>query len=99
MNPHAVIESGKVITEQDGDAVVPWWSVGKTVLAAATLTLVRDGKLALDMPVAGKPFTLRQLLQHRAGLSNYGPLPEYKAAVARGDEPWPDEEMLARADA
>lgn len=98
-HPHVVVENGIVVAEREGDAIVPWWSVGKTVLAAAALALVRDGKLALDEPVAGKAFTLRQLLQHRAGLSNYGPLPEYKAAVARGDEPWTDEEMLARSDA
>lgn len=83
MNPHALVENGKVIAEHEGDAVVPWWSVGKTVLAAATLALVRDGGLALDATVSDQAFTLRQLLQHRAGPSNYGPLPEYKAAVAR----------------
>lgn len=99
MSSHALVENGKVVAECEGDAIVPWWSVGKTVLAAAALALVRDGRLALDTSVAGQAFTLRQLLQHRAGLSNYGPLPEYKAAVARGDEPWTDEEMLARSDA
>lgn len=97
--PHVVVENGIVVAEREGDAIVPWWSVGKTVLAAAALALVRDRRLALDEPVAGKAFTLRQLLQHRAGLSNYGPLPEYKAAVARGDEPWTDADMLARSDA
>lgn len=97
-HPHVVVENGKIIAEHDGNAVVPWWSVGKTVLDAAALALVRDGKLGLDQKISSKAFTLRQLLQHRAGLSNYGPLPEYKAAVARGDEPWPDEEMLARSE-
>lgn len=99
MNSHVAIENGKVLAEYEGDAVVPWWSVGKTVLATAALALVRDGKIALDAPIASQAFTLRQLLQHRAGLANYGPLPEYKAAVARGDEPWSDEDMLARSDA
>lgn len=55
---------------------VPWWSFGKTVLAATALTLVRDGLVALDEPVAQGPFTLRQL-RHEAGLADYGELAQY----------------------
>jgi CubicO group peptidase (beta-lactamase class C family) len=80
------------------DQPAPWWSFTKTVLAAAALALVRDGRLSLDS-TQGRPFSLRQLLQHTAGLPDYGGLEDYKAAVARNDEPWPPEEMLARADA
>ena len=43
---------------------VLWWSFTKTVLAAAALALVRDGKLDLDAPVDDQPYTLRQLLRH-----------------------------------
>jgi len=39
------------------------------------------------------------LLQHRAGLTDYGGLREYHEAVARHDHPWSVEELLARADA
>jgi CubicO group peptidase (beta-lactamase class C family) len=94
-----VIEAG-VLTEAQGlDEPVPWWSFTKTILAATALVLVRDGRLALDCPVCGRPFTLRQLLQHRSGLADYGGIAAYHEAVARGDEPWPVSELLARADA
>ncbi|WP_414862403.1 serine hydrolase domain-containing protein [Pseudomonas sp. IT-P176] len=78
---------------------VPWWSFGKTVLAATALTLVRDGLVALDDPVEEGPFTLRQLLRHEAGLADYGELAEYHAAVARHETAWSAEEMLQRLDA
>lgn len=78
-------------SDQSGDAtaLVPWWSFGKTVLATAALRLVAEGRLALDDG-------LERLLQHRAGLSDYGALPDYHAAVAHGDQPWPAAELLAR---
>ena len=44
----------------------------------------------------GCSFTLRQLLQHRAGVGNYGEMPEYHEAVAAECPPWSDEEMLRR---
>jgi CubicO group peptidase (beta-lactamase class C family) len=44
-----------------------------------------------------RPYTLRQLLQHRAGLAEYGRLPAYREAVARNEDAWPADEMLARA--
>jgi CubicO group peptidase (beta-lactamase class C family) len=75
---------------------VPWWSLTKTALAAGGLALVAAGRLALDTPVAVRPFTLRQLLQHTAGVPNYGDLAAYHEAVARGDEPWPPDELLRR---
>ncbi len=78
---------------------VPWWSVTKTVLAAASLVLVARGRLDLDTCVSGKAFTLRQLLQHRSGLADYGTLEAYHRAVAAGDAPWTVPDMLARAGA
>jgi D-alanyl-D-alanine carboxypeptidase len=83
----------------NADTPVPWWSYAKTVLASAALALVAEGRLQLDQPVRGKPFTLRQLLQHRAGLRCYGTLRAYHAAVAEGEHPWPVDEMLRRVDA
>ena len=77
---------------------VPWWSFGKTVLSAAALTLVADGRLSLDTPVRGAHYTLRMLLQHRSGLGDYGALPAYHAAVKRGDAPWPVTDMMARVE-
>jgi len=95
----AVAEGGATITEKGGDTIVPWWSFTKTAIAAAALTLVRDGKLDLDAPVTSKPFTLRHLLQHRAGVAEYGALPEYHRAVADRVDPWPIAELMRRVDA
>jgi CubicO group peptidase (beta-lactamase class C family) len=84
----------------DGDAGdVPWWSFTKTVLAAAALALVRDGRLTLDDRLDNRAYTLRQLLQHRAGLTEYGRLRAYHDAVARNEDAWPPAEMLARTEA
>ncbi len=92
----AELVGGTLARAARGDVPVPWWSFTKTVLAAAALALVRDGKLDLDAPASGKPFTLRQLLQHTAGVPNYGGSESYHAAVARGDEPWSVAELLER---
>jgi CubicO group peptidase (beta-lactamase class C family) len=98
-NSFVIIEAG-VLTEARGlDRPVPWWSFTKTILAATALVLVRDGRLALDRAVESYPFTLRQLLQHQSGLTDYGGLAAYHQAVARGDEPWPVSELLERTDA
>jgi CubicO group peptidase (beta-lactamase class C family) len=77
---------------------VPWWSFTKTVLAAAALTLVRDGVVRLDDPVEEGPFTLRQLLKHQAGLADYSELQDYHVAVAEHRQPWPAAEMVQRLD-
>jgi CubicO group peptidase (beta-lactamase class C family) len=93
---HVLVREGAVVA-RDGDAAdVPWWSFSKTVIAVAALALVRDGRLVLDDPLPNRPDTLRQLLQHRAGLTEYGRLAAYHEAVARNDDAWSAEEMLAR---
>ena len=90
----AVLRDGAVAS--DSDVPVPWWSFGKTVLATAALVLVAQDRLSLDVPLPGGPFTLRQLLGHRAGLRCYGGLRAYHAAVAAGEQPWPADDMLRR---
>jgi CubicO group peptidase (beta-lactamase class C family) len=69
------------------------------VLAAAALVLVDAGRLTLDRPLAGQRYTLRQLLQHRAGVPDYGALAEYHDAVGRVEPPCPVADLLARVDA
>ena len=69
------------------------------MLAASALVLVERGRLELDAPLAGQPYTLRHLLRHQSGLPDYGTLDAYHTAVAAGDAPWPESEMLRRADA
>ncbi|MBB4041540.1 CubicO group peptidase (beta-lactamase class C family) [Microvirga flocculans] len=94
----ALVEDGIVVDSHDAGRRVPWWSFSKTVLAAASLVLVRDGLVALDTPVGDKPYTLRHLLQHRSGLPDYGGLHAYHEAVGRGDAPWPITDLLERID-
>lgn len=77
----------------------PWWSFTKTVLAICALRLVEKGRLDLDTPRPGKPYTLRHLLQHRAGVRDYGSLKAYHDAVARNDIPWSRERLLEAVDA
>ena len=75
-------------------SIVPWWSVTKTCLAACALVLVAGGRLELDRTIAGRRFTLRQLLQHTSGVGCYTEAPDYEAAVDRHADPWTDDELL-----
>lgn len=95
----SVVANGSLLTPEQSDTTVPWWSFTKTVLAAAALTLVRDGLVGLDHSVAEGPFSLRQLLRHEAGLADYGELADYHTAVAGNETPWPADDMLRRLDA
>ena len=95
----AAVEDGRLRDPEADSPSVPWWSLTKTALAAAALVLVAGGSLALDRPLAGRPFTLRQLLQHTAGVPDYGGLRDYHEAVARGDAPWSAERLLRSVDA
>jgi CubicO group peptidase (beta-lactamase class C family) len=93
----AMVEAGRVI--RNADAVVPWWSFTKTLMSAAALALVRDGLLRLDDQLPGCPYTIRLLLQHRAGLADYGDLKSYRDAVSHDEDAWPSEVMMERVDA
>lgn len=92
----AVVADGKLIPGAEDTRPVLWWSYTKTVLAAAALALVRDDKLALNAPLPGRPYSLRQLLNHQTGVPNYSDLQAYAHAVARGDQPWSADDMLDR---
>lgn len=95
------------IVENDGTVKVfgsphslfPWWSFTKTVLAICALRLTEEGLIDLDDLRPGKPFTLRQLLQHRAGVPEYGKLQAYHDAVARRDPPWSRATLLEKVQA
>lgn len=97
--PFALVSNGSLLMPEQPDVTVPWWSFTKTVLAAAALSLVRDGLIGLDEGVPEGPFTLRQLLRHEAGLADYSELADYHTAVARHETPWSAAEMLQRLDA
>jgi D-alanyl-D-alanine carboxypeptidase len=92
----AAVVDGTLAMGDVADLPVPWWSFTKTVLAAAALVLVDAGRLTLDTPLAGRRYTLRQLLQHRAGVPDYGALAAYHDAVAGGHSPWPAGELIDR---
>jgi D-alanyl-D-alanine carboxypeptidase len=83
----------------ESQPLVPWWSFSKTVLAAAALVFVDRRTLDLDAPIANAPYSLRHLLQHRSGLPDYGPHPEYRSAVTAGESPWTIDELLRRTNA
>lgn len=95
--PHA-ISRGSDPAEGYPDALFPWWSITKSVLAAAALRLADQGRFSLDDLYNHRPYTIRQLLQHTSGLTNYGG-PPYQAAVAASDPVWPVAELLARVNA
>ena len=95
----AVVERGSIIHEDACATPLPWWSLSKTVIAAAALALVQKARLALDGPLAGQSYTLRHLLQHTSGLPDYGGLPAYHQGVAATGNPWSRRELLASVDA
>jgi CubicO group peptidase (beta-lactamase class C family) len=94
----SLVSNGQISTVNHSELPVPWWSFTKTVLAATALTLVRDGLIGLDDLLPDRPFTLRHLLRHEAGLADYGELVDYHAAVANGESAWSASEMLQRLD-
>jgi D-alanyl-D-alanine carboxypeptidase len=96
MSHGAVVDAEGRLVSDTGTAIVPRWSFTKTLIAACALRLAEAGRLDLDAPLPGRTATCRAVLQHRAGLPDYGGLQAYHLAVARGDEPWSDAELLAR---
>jgi len=92
----AIVNSKGELSTESSNGIVPWWSFTKTLLAYCSLKLVEKAKLDLDSPIENKSYTLRQLLQHRAGISDYGQIAEYHEAVERGDDPWTRQELISR---
>jgi D-alanyl-D-alanine carboxypeptidase len=88
----AEIDRDETVT--GGLAVTLWWSFTKSLIAAAVMRLAETGRIALDDDLPEIGASPRALLQHRAGLPDYGWLRTYQEAVARGDEPWPEDVML-----
>ena len=93
----ALVAGGKVVREDGGDVVVPWWSFTKTLIAAAAMRLAAAGEIELDAEVEGRGFSIRQVLRHEAGLPDYGGLAAYHQAVAAGEAPWSRPSIVERA--
>ncbi len=81
----------------DGALVFPYWSFTKTAIAICALLLAERGEVDLDTRVPGEAYTLRQLLNHTAGLPDYGALTQYHRAIAADVEPWSRATMMQRA--
>ncbi|SIO20429.1 serine hydrolase domain-containing protein [Vannielia litorea] len=88
-----IFDDGTIGAQGDPSRIHPWWSFSKTIIAAIALRLSADGRLDLDAQ-GDAPWTLRQLLQHRAGVPCYSRLKAYHAAVARREPPWHRERLM-----
>lgn len=98
--------NGKLVsvrTDLPIDAIFPIYSITKTLTAICVLRLVETGALALEASVHSwlsdidipNTTTVRHLLRHTSGLRDYGPLPEYHAAVrATPQQPWTRQQFL-----
>lgn len=85
------------------DAKFYIYSITKSLLATASLSLVDQGQLNLDVSVQfylpnfslDTSVTLRQLLSHTSGLADYGETSAYKdALIATPNSPWSVESFL-----
>lgn len=89
--------------DMPADVRFPIYSITKTFTAICVLRLSEIGALRIgdaakqwlpemDLPAT---ITLTHLLHHTSGLGDYGPLPEYHAAVrAHPDRPWTRQHVL-----
>ncbi len=85
------------------DSCLPIYSLTKTYLAVVLLRLAEERRLALDTPIArwfpdiAQTATVRQVLNHTAGIPDYGQMKEYHAAVRDPDAaPWTFEQFVER---
>ena len=85
--PHELMMSARLLSPLTAQAY-RGGDFTKTALATVALQLVARGQLSLDRLIDGRPYTLRQLLQHRAGVPDYSGLAAYHEAIRRGDKPW-----------
>ncbi len=80
-------------------ALLQTYSVSKTLFAVVALRLAEAGVLDLDAAVAGCPadVTPRRLLNHTAGVPDYGMLQTYHQAVrTTPGQAWTEAEFLTR---
>ncbi|MEQ8858618.1 MAG: serine hydrolase domain-containing protein [Pseudomonadales bacterium] len=83
------------------EPLLPIYSLTKTYVATLVLLAVRAGRVDLEADVSGfcpdvpnaARITLRQLLNHTAGLPDYGALAEYQRAIASGAPVWSFDEF------
>lgn len=95
-----ITRDGALQDSGSGGRLFPYWSFTKSVIAALALLLEDEGKLDLDAPL-GLPellpdCSLRHLLDHSAGLPDYGTLAAYHEDVTTADPPWPRDLLVER---
>ena len=81
------------------DALLQTYSISKTLFAIVALRLAENGELDLDGAVPGCPagVTPRRLLNHTAGVPDYGMVPAYHEAVrTTPGRAWTRAEFMAR---
>ena len=94
VHSHWISSTGQQGSSGKSEALFPYWSFTKTAIAICMLKLAEQGHLDLDAHATDEPYTFRQLLQHNAGLPDYGHLKAYHAAVANRDAPWSRDTIL-----
>ena len=96
-----IFDRSTLLAAQFETDVYPIYSITKSFIACLVLMAVEEGRLKLDdtlaecLPDAGVPqaelITLKTLLNHTAGLPDYGHLPAYARALRFEPAPWSDE--------
>lgn len=81
--------------------IVPVYSIAKTYTAIAVCLTFgledRIGQHVRDLPSGLGDLRVRDILTHRSGLNDYGGWDDYRASVGSRADPWPVEDVLARA--
>lgn len=81
--------------------IVPVYSIAKTYTAIAVcMTFDLEGRIGQHVPALPPhlaTLTVRDLLMHRSGINDYGGWVDYHASVGARADPWPVEDILARA--
>jgi D-alanyl-D-alanine carboxypeptidase len=95
-DPRPALSLKGTLVSPEGGPPGAWWSLTKPVLAVAMLKLAEQGRIDLEATFEGSPFTFLQLLANTSGLPDYTRLTDYRADVAAGCAPWPDEVLLQR---
>ena len=65
-------EDGALKVQGSAVTLFASWSFTRTALVIGVLRLSEEGCIYLEEPWLGKPFTVRQLIPHRAGVPEFG---------------------------
>lgn len=94
---HVIDASGREKSFGNPDALFPYWSFTKTAIALCGYRLAQSGVLDLDAEIEQQPYSLRQLLNHSAGVPEYGQLAQYGCDVEARAPAWSRAKMIKNA--